>query len=277
MNGRKIPVRSLPDSLTQLSPLAHRRTKMLRLALLATLVICLAASVLHPQSRQNVRYFEVGKSARGRSIQASIHGNGEKRVIVLAAIHGDEQATAVVAKALAATLQREPLPGGPTVIIVPEVNPDGLVEGTRVNGGRVDINRNFPSTSWRSDYPDEKHYPGKEPASEPETRAIINLLKHYPPDLLITLHAALGCMNWDGPGEEIAALMARANGYALCPYLGYETPGSLGTYAGVDGRIPTVTIELRAVTDGEVVQENLPALRAALARFSNAEAVNKPK
>ncbi len=258
-------------------PVVYYRAKMLRLALLATLIICVGASVLHPQSRQNVRYFEIGKSVRGRSITASVHGNGEKRVIVLAAIHGDEQATAVIAKALAATLQREPLTSGPTVIIVPEVNPDGLIEGTRVNGARVDINRNFPSTSWRSDSPDEKHYPGKEPASEPETRAIINLIKQYPPDLLITLHAALGCMNWDGPGEEIAAMMAGINGYELCPYLGYETPGSLGTYAGIDMRIPTVTIELRGISDGELVQENLPALRAALARFSNAEAVSKPK
>ena len=67
-------------------PVVYYRAKMLRLALLATLIICVGASVLHPQSRQNVRYFEIGKSVRGRSITASVHGNGEKRVIVLAAI-----------------------------------------------------------------------------------------------------------------------------------------------------------------------------------------------
>ncbi len=258
----------------QRSRVGQQSRKMLRLALLAGFVVCVGASVLHPQTGR--RYLELGKSVRGRNITASVHGNGAKRVIVLAAIHGDEQATAVVAKALAATLQRDPLASGPEIIIVPEVNPDGLVDATRVNAAGVDINRNFPSSSWRSESQDEKHYPGKEPASEPETRAVINLIKRYPPDLLITLHAALGCMNWDGPGEEIAALMARVNGYELCPYLGYETPGSLGTYAGVDMRIPTVTIELRGLSDGELVQENLPALRAALARFSNVEAINKP-
>lgn len=216
-------------------------------------------------------YLEIGRSVRGRPIVATILKGGEKRVIVLGGIHGDEQSSAVLAKALAVTLQRDPLESSPTIIIVPDVNPDGLMAMTRVNSAGVDINRNFPSSSWQAEYPDERHYPGKEPASEPETRAVIKLLKLYPPDLLITLHAALGCMNWDGTGAEVAALMARVNGYDLCPYLGYETPGSLGTYAGEDMKIPTVTIELRDVGAGELVAENLPALRAALRQFSSAE------
>jgi protein MpaA len=225
------------------------------------------------------KYLEIGRSVRGRPIIAIIFPGTEKRVMVLGAIHGNEPYSAVLAKALAATLSRDPLASAPTIIIVPEVNPDGLVAMTRVNSAGVDINRNFPSTSWKSEYPDEQHYPGKEPATEPETRAVIKLIKDYPPDLLITIHAALGCMNWDGPGAEIAALMASINEYELCPYLGYETPGSLGTYAGIDLRIPTVTIELRDVSAGELVRENLPALRAALIQFTapSAKSESEPK
>lgn len=267
---------------------------MLKFALLSLLNLCCLASLSQAQTAQPAaspvspvaavqppakpvikppipKYLELGRSVRGRQIVASIFGNGEKRVIILGAIHGNEPYSAVLSKALAATLSREPPPSNLTVIIVAEVNPDALVAVTRVNAAGVDINRNFPSTSWRADYPDLNHYPGKEPASEPETRAVLNLLKRYPPDLLITIHAALGCMNWDGPGAEMAEMMSHINGYPLCAYLGYETPGSLGTYAGIDLKIPTVTIELRDVSAGELVSENLPALRAALRDFSAGE------
>jgi protein MpaA len=152
---------------------------------------------------------------------------------------------------------------------MPDANPDGLLSGTRVNGGGVDINRNFPSSSWRREYEDEGHHPGAAPASEPETRAIMSLLERYPPDLLITLHAAMGCVNWDGPAFRTATVVARVNGYPLCPYLGYETPGSLGTYAGVDRRIPMVTIELRDTNAVDLVTQNLPALLAALNDFAS--------
>lgn len=235
-------------------------------------MICFGALSVNAQTaKPALRYLEVGKSVRGRSIVASIFGSGAKRVIVLGGIHGDEQSSAILAKALAATLVRDPLTAGPTVIIISEVNPDGLVDATRVNASGVDINRNFPSNSWRSEYPDANHYPGSEPATEPETRAVIELIKRYPPDLLITLHAALGCMNWDGPGADTATMMAGINGYPLCQSLGYETPGSLGTLVGVDMNIPTVTIELRASPAGDLVRENLPALRAALAQVGIVE------
>lgn len=247
------------------------------LVLPACLMICFGALLLCAQTaKPTVRYVEIGKSVRGRAIVASVFGNGSKRVIVLGGIHGNEETSAVLAKALASTLLRDPIESSPTIIIVAEVNPDGLVDSTRVNASGVDINRNFPSSSWRSEYPDPTHYPGSEPASEPETRAVIALIKRYPPDLLITLHAALGCMNWDGPGADVAAMMAGINGYPLCQSLGYETPGSLGTLAGEDMKIPTVTIELRASPAGDLVRENLPALRAALAQFRDSDTPPQP-
>jgi murein peptide amidase A len=246
---------------------------MLKLTQSLFVVVCFGVlPALAQTSKPTVRYLEVGKSVRGRTILATVFGNGSKRVMVLGGIHGNEQNSAVVAKALSATLTRDPLASSPTIIIVAEVNPDGLVDGVRVNASGVDINRNFPSSSWQSEYPDAIHYPGAEPASEPETKAVMSLIKKYPPDLLITLHAALGCMNWDGPGAAIAGMMAGINGYPLCQSLGYETPGSLGTLTGIDMKIPTVTIELRASPAGDLVRENLPALLAVLAQFRDEDA-----
>lgn len=214
------------------------------------------------------KYLNLGKTVKGRDINATVYGTGAKRVLVFGGIHGDEPHTTVLARAMAVNMNRDTLPPDLTVVIVPDVNPDGLMAATRVNANGVDINRNFPSKTWRSDYTEQKRYPGAQPSSEPETRAILALLERYPPHLVVTLHAALGCMNWDGPGGPFAQMMASINGYPLCGSLGYETPGSLGLLIGIDKQIPTVTIELRAKNPSDLVQENLPALLALLKHFA---------
>ena len=56
------------------------------------------------------------------------------------------------------------------VVIVPIVNPDGLYFGLRTNAKGIDINRNFPTKNWTKKYKRRSNYPGKFPASEPETR-----------------------------------------------------------------------------------------------------------
>ena len=214
------------------------------------------------------QYINLGKTVQGRDINAVVYGTGAKRVLIFGGIHGDEPHTTVLARALAVNMNRDTLPPELTVIIVPDVNPDGLMAATRVNANGVDINRNFPSKTWRSDYTEQKRYPGTQPSSEPETRAVLALLERYPPQLVVTLHAALGCVNWDGPGGSFAQVMADINGYPLCGSLGYETPGSLGLLMGIDKQIPTVTIELRAKNPSDLVQENLPALLALLKHFA---------
>lgn len=215
------------------------------------------------------KYLSLGKTVKGRDITALVYGTGEKRVLVFGGIHGDEQNTSVLARSLAVHINPETLPQNLTVIIVPDVNPDGLLAATRVNANGVDINRNFPAKSWRVEYTEQRRFPGLQPSSEPETRAVLGLLERYPPQMVVTLHAAMGCVNWDGPGGAFAAQkLASINGYPLCETLGYETPGSLGMLMGVDRNIPTVTIELRAKNPSDLVEENLPALLALLKEFA---------
>jgi protein MpaA len=215
------------------------------------------------------KYLTLGKTVQGRDITAAVYGSGAKRVLIFGGIHGDEQHTTVLARALSVNINSETLPPGLTLIVVPDVNPDGLMVSKRVNANGVDINRNFPSKSWRPEYTEQRHYPGMKPSSEPETRAVLSLLERYPPHLVVTLHAALGCVNWDGlPGATLAQTLASVNGYPLCPTLGYETPGSLGLLTGVDQQVPTVTIELRPKNATALVEENLPALLALLKHFA---------
>lgn len=214
------------------------------------------------------KYLTLGKTVKGRNITAAVYGSGKKHVLIFGGIHGDEPHTTVLARALAVNINQETLPQNLTVIIVPDVNPDGLMASTRVNANGVDINRNFPSKTWRSDYIGAGRYPGLKPSSEPETRAVLDLIERYPPHLVVTLHAALGCVNWDGPGGAMAQVMASVNQYPLCASLGYETPGSLGLLTGVDKQIPTVTIELRPTGASANVKENLPALLTLLKHFA---------
>jgi protein MpaA len=59
--------------------------------------------------------------------------------------------------------------------------------------------------------------------------------------------------------------MARHNGYPASPNIGYPTPGSLGSYAGVDRQIPTITLELpRNVSGAQAWADNRAALLAAI-------------
>jgi len=224
-----------------------------------------SAAALTPAVKSVVpKYVALGKTVRGRDLTAMVYGSGAKRVLIFAGIHGDEQHTTVLARSIAVNLSSQTLPPNLTVIVVPDVNPDGLMASTRVNANGVDINRNFPSKTWRSDYIEQRHYPGLQPSSEPETRAVLDVIERYPPHLVITLHAALGCVNWDGPGGPLAQTLAAINGYPLCASLGYETPGSLGLLMGIDRKTPTVTIELRPKGARAAVQENLTAVLALL-------------
>jgi protein MpaA len=69
------------------------------------------------------------------------------------------------------------------------------------------------------------------------------------PHKAVAVHCIDGgrhCNNFDGPAEALATLMSTHNEYPVEPSIGYATPGSFGAWAGIDLRIPTVTLELPA-------------------------------
>ncbi len=52
-------------------------------------------------------------------------------------------------------------------------------------------------------------------------------------------------VNFDGPANEVAARFAEGAGdpWTVQPSMGYPTPGSLGSWMGVDRGVPILTIE----------------------------------
>ncbi len=123
---------------------------------------------------------------------------------------------------------------------------------TRVNSNGVDLNRNFPTKNWKLTERNE-FFGGEKPASEEETRFIINTVEKFTPDIILTLHAPFKVVNYDGDGKNIAEEISDINGYPVEGNIGYPTPGSFGTWAGVEKGIPTITLEL----DEEVNVEEL--------------------
>ena len=133
--------------------------------------------------------------------------------------------------------------------IAPLINPDGLLapKSTRVNANGVDLNRNFPTPNWQQEAPrywkvrtgsDPRRFPGKAPVSEPESRWVYNQIDVFKPDVIISVHAPFGVLDFDGP-----ATPPQRFGRLIFDPVGVY-PGSLGNYCGVHRNIPVVTIEL---------------------------------
>jgi protein MpaA len=88
------------------------------------------------------------------------------------------------------------------------------------------------------------------------------------PARIISIHSISGgrqCNNWDGPAEDLARRMAARNGYPAKATIGYPTPGSMGTWAGIDHRIPMITLELPVgLSEGDCWRDNQQALLEAI-------------
>lgn len=158
-------------------------------------------------------------------------------VLVIGVFHGDEPQGAPLIRAY---LKNNP---NTKLLMIPCLNKSGMELNKRTNANGVDLNRNFPTKNWGT-VQMNAFYGGKSPASEEETRFVIDTVEQYKPEIILTLHAPYEVVNYDGPGEEIAQKIADIIGYPVEPSIGYPTPGSFGTWAGVERNIPIITLEL---------------------------------
>lgn len=170
------------------------------------------------------------------------------RVLLMGGIHGDELTSAAIVYRWVDNMN------GPAAQridwrIMPVVNPDGLLakKAMRMNANGVDLNRNFPTPDWDKEAPkywqartraDPRRFPGKSPLSEPESRWVEDEMHAFKPDVIISVHAPFGVLDFDGPAQP-----PRKFGRLLLNRVGVY-PGSLGNYSGVHKNVPVITIEL---------------------------------
>ncbi|HET9620629.1 MAG TPA: M14 family zinc carboxypeptidase [Kofleriaceae bacterium] len=192
------------------------------------------------------RELVIGHTVLGRPIEA-IHftppsyARPRPPAILFGAIHGDEAVTQLMLERLADELIERP-PGRDTWII-PVVNVDGVLAGTRNNANDVDLNRNFASSNWGTSRRPGYH-PGQAAEDQPETKALVALIDHIAPHRMVALHSTYRMVNWDGTGEALAGEMSARCGYPVVHDMGYPTPGSFGTKYGVEGQREVITLEV---------------------------------
>lgn len=186
-----------------------------------------------------------------------------KTTLVLCTVHPDEITPTKFCFDLIFSLEGMSLPKNHVIVIAPIVTPDGffIPKPTRTNARGVDVNRNFPTKDWNADAlrlwrtkyrSSKRRYPGKKPLSEQETIFQVNLIKLYKPDKILSVHAPLTLIDYDGPtlehergqsGNQLLKKMSElAGNYKVKDYPFF--PGSLGNWAGHELNIPTFTIEL---------------------------------
>ena len=170
------------------------------------------------------------------------------RVLLVGGIHGDEYSSVTIVFKWMQILDIHHS-GMFHWRFIPLLNPDGLLrtQSQRMNANNVDLNRNFPMQDWfqlTQDYwvnqthSNPRRFPGTGPLSEPETSWLAEEINLFQPDVIVSVHAPHGIVDYDGPKDGPYKL-----GRLYLQLIG-TYPGSLGNYAGVQKNIPVVTIEL---------------------------------
>lgn len=238
--------------------------------------LCEAAK-LQPSAAKSVK----GRTLWVRDVKPE---HATVRVLVVGAIHGDEPSSAAVVFHWIKAATQLPMVSSQVIHwrFVPVLNPDGLFNPSprRVNAHGVDLNRNFSTPNWERDAKlywekrtrkDPRRWPGPQPLSEPESRFLHNEMRDFQPQLIVSIHAPYGVLDFDGPVVPPSRL-----GSLYLHQVGIF-PGSLGHYGGVHRGMPVVTIELpnatRTPRDAEMRQMWLDLLRWTRARVVVAQNV----
>lgn len=172
------------------------------------------------------------------------------KVLVIGCFHGDEpQGNYLIEEYLKEN-------NTTNLLFIPCLNEYGVRNNVRTNENGVDLNRNFPTGNWELTERNE-FFGGEFPESEKETKFVISVVEKYNPKIILTLHAPFKVVNYDGDARSLAEEISQIINYPVEENIGYPTPGSFGTWAGVERNIPTITLELDEEVEVESLKESV--------------------
>ena len=219
----------------------------------------------------------IGQSVQGRPIVAYSFGSGATTVLFTGGMHGSEPSGYATMLAWAQYLRvyGNIVPADKRIVIVPNMNPDGIAANSRNNNQNVNIDRNFPTADWEASIVTASGTlptgGGVTAGSEPETAALMTLTRQLQPRLEVSFHAqgALVGANKYADSTAIGDMYANTVGYATMYYdaeavMGYPMTGEYEDWMGEAMGIPAILIEL-PTTSGNYLNSQLTALKRILA------------
>ncbi len=210
-----------------------------------------------PESREEL----LGESVKGRPIRARVVGDSasQRSVLVVGCVHGDEPAGTEVTGAL----RDASVPQGVALWLVDDFNPDGCEAGTRQNANGVDLNRNSP-WKWKPlEEPGSTYYSGTGPVSEPESRAITELIQQIQPAISIWYHQKAALVDQSGGDQAIEQRYAELVGLPY-KYFG-RYPGSITTWQ--NETFPDDTAFVVELPGGELSSDSVELHRDAVLKL----------
>lgn len=179
----------------------------------------------------------IGQSKQGNPLECYSLGNGNKKVMLAFGLHGNEVGTVKLGHYLLDHLAKNlEILEGLTILLIPCLNPDGYSIAQkhpdyfgggrqgRFNGNEVDLNRNFPTKSFKKEsawcfgknYQERSAvYCGEHGNSEPETQALTHLMLEEKIETLFIFHnCGRDVMpNRNPRAEKIAQQFAKLSGF----------------------------------------------------------------
>ncbi|HVW38473.1 MAG TPA: M14 family zinc carboxypeptidase, partial [Pirellulales bacterium] len=170
-----------------------------------------AQTAPQPSPASRIAWQTLARSVENRVIEYCRFGEGDEHVLVVAPLAGDEYEGVELAERLASHLEQFPRRlDDTTVTIVRDPNPDGRFRRTAANARGVLIDQNFRTRHWRKTPHGDRWLSGKEPESEPETRALADLFDDLKPSRVVVLGSSRrpGVLNYAGPAEQLSLQVA---------------------------------------------------------------------
>ncbi len=212
--------------------------------------------------------FIFGQTTTGLPIMGYRFGTLGPKVLIIGGVHGDEIEGVWAANGLLAAVS-ERFDLRIQLTLVPMFNFDGVLARDRRNANKIDLNRNLPTIDWSENVASERYFPGLKANSESENQALVQFLQsNEKPSLIISLHSWKPMLNINGKCRTVAEAISATTGYIIDETIGYPTPGCLGTYAGLERSLPTLTYEIeRGLDQISILRDHVPALLNGLRSF----------